>query len=58
MSIKSTTTLDILKKKHTIIPRIIQQRWLFFMLIPGVIWMIIFNYIPMYGIIIAFKDLQ
>lgn len=26
------------------------------MIIPGIIWMIIFNYIPMYGITIAFKD--
>ncbi len=35
---------------------LLRQRWLFFMLIPGVIWMIIFNYIPMYGIVIAFKN--
>lgn len=36
--------------------KIVQQRWLYYMVIPGVVWMIIFNFIPMYGIIIAFKD--
>ncbi len=31
-------------------------RSLYFMLLPGIIYYIIFKYIPMYGIIIAFKD--
>lgn len=33
-----------------------RQKYLHFMVIPGIIWMIIFNYIPMYGILIAFKN--
>ena len=32
------------------------QIWLQIMVIPGIIWLIIFCYIPMYGIVIAFKD--
>jgi len=32
------------------------QRYLQAMALLGVAWMIVFNYIPMYGIIIAFKD--
>ncbi len=44
------------KPKKRTLQKIIKQRWLFAMLIPGVVWMIIFNYIPMYGIVIAFKD--
>lgn len=31
------------------------QRYLQFMVLPGIIWMLVFNYIPMGGIIIAFK---
>jgi putative aldouronate transport system permease protein len=31
------------------------QKYLQFMVLPGIIWMIVFNYIPMGGIIIAFK---
>lgn len=38
--------------------KIYSQRYLQVMALLGVVWMIIFNYIPMYGIIIAFKDYQ
>lgn len=38
--------------------KLLWKRWkvLYFMLIPGVIYIFIFNYIPMYGVTIAFKD--
>jgi putative aldouronate transport system permease protein len=36
--------------------RFYSQRYLQVMALLGVVWMIIFNYIPMYGIIIAFKN--
>ncbi|EFM10759.1 binding-protein-dependent transport systems inner membrane component [Paenibacillus curdlanolyticus YK9] len=36
--------------------KLMAQRTLQIMVLLGVAWMIIFNYIPMYGIIIAFKD--
>jgi putative aldouronate transport system permease protein len=36
--------------------RIYGQRHLQIMALLGVVWMIVFNYIPMYGVIIAFKD--
>ncbi|WP_242964917.1 ABC transporter permease [Scatolibacter rhodanostii] len=36
--------------------KLIDQKYLLLMVIPGIIWMLIFNYTPMYGIIIAFKD--
>lgn len=32
------------------------QKFLLLMVIPGVIWMLVFNYAPMTGIVIAFKD--
>ncbi|HOJ12062.1 MAG TPA: ABC transporter permease subunit [Clostridiales bacterium] len=35
---------------------IVKYRYLYLLLLPGVIWLIIFRYIPMYGIVIAFKD--
>ena len=34
------------------------QKYLQIMVIPGIIWLIIFCYIPMYGILIAFKNYQ
>jgi len=35
---------------------ILKKRYLYIMCIPGMIYLIIFRYIPMYGIIIAFQD--
>lgn len=35
-----------------------KQRYLQLMVLPGIIWMFIFNYVPMGGIVIAFKDFK
>lgn len=42
--------------KSKVLQKLLRQKYLHFMVLPGIIWMIIFNYIPMYGIIIAFKN--
>lgn len=34
----------------------IQHKWLYFMLLPGALYFILFRYIPMGGLIIAFKE--
>lgn len=33
-----------------------RDKWLYFMLIPVIAYYVIFKYIPMYGVVIAFKD--
>nr|WP_281425698.1 ABC transporter permease subunit [Paenibacillus montaniterrae] len=38
--------------------RLIRNRWLYIMLLPGLLYFLIFKYWPMYGIFIAFKDYQ
>ena len=38
--------------------RFIRDHWLYIMLLPGALYFIIFRYIPMYGVLIAFKDYQ
>ncbi|WP_409347123.1 ABC transporter permease [Paenibacillus sp. MBLB4367] len=41
------------------IRRIVQRdRWLYFMLLPGVIYFILFKYLPMWGVLIAFQNYQ
>ncbi|WP_211748441.1 ABC transporter permease subunit [Paenibacillus sp. Marseille-Q4541] len=44
------------KKTRSLGRRFIQQRHVQTMALLGIAWMFIFNYIPMYGIIIAFKE--
>ncbi len=36
--------------------RLKEQRYLQFMALPGVVFMLVFSYLPMYGIVIAFKN--
>jgi len=35
---------------------LIRDKWMYLMLLPGVLYFIIFKYVPMYGIIMAFQD--
>ncbi|MNI11613.1 putative multiple-sugar transport system permease YteP [compost metagenome] len=37
---------------------IVRDRWLYFMLLPGIIYFILFKYLPMWGVLIAFKNYQ
>ncbi|MDF2923458.1 MAG: protein lplB [Paenibacillaceae bacterium] len=34
----------------------LKNRWLYLFLIPGMLYLLVFKYIPMFGIVIAFKD--
>lgn len=45
----------VLSGTNPLLRKIQQQRFLIAMIIPAVIWIIVFNYVPMTGIIIAFK---
>lgn len=47
---KRTSKLDILKREWS------NNKYLYIMLLPIIIYYIVFNYVPMYGIIIAFQD--
>ena len=38
--------------------KISKNKYLYMLLIPGVIWVLLFKYWPIYGIVIAFKDFQ
>ncbi|MBT2290010.1 sugar ABC transporter permease [Paenibacillus albidus] len=42
--------------RNSLWKRLLAQKHLQTMALLGVVWMIIFNYIPMYGVIIAFKE--
>ncbi len=58
----SKTVAGVGKKRKTGIPDTLKkwwgQRYLQLMVLPGILWMLIFNYLPMGGIIIAFKKFK
>lgn len=43
---------------QTTFKKFLSQKYLQLMVLPGIIWMVIFNYIPMTGIVIAFKNFK
>ncbi len=43
-------------KGRTLGKRMWQHRYIYLMMLPGLIFLLIFSYIPIYGIILAFKD--
>nr|WP_244444832.1 sugar ABC transporter permease [Paenibacillus camerounensis] len=38
--------------------RMVRNKWLYIMLLPGLLYFIIFKYVPMYGLLLAFKNYQ
>jgi putative aldouronate transport system permease protein len=38
--------------------RMLKNRWLYLMLLPGMLYFVIFRYLPMWGIVIAFQNYQ
>lgn len=41
---------------HSLLLYIRRKKYLYILLIPCIVYFIVFNYVPMYGIVIAFKD--
>ena len=44
-----------MEKNKSLLQRLKDERWLQLMALAGLIWMLVFNYAPMYGLLIAFK---
>ncbi|MFC6452211.1 ABC transporter permease [Paenibacillus vulneris] len=53
-SVPSTRT----RKRGSLMSRIIQDKYLLMLLLPGLAYFIIFKYIPMWGVLLAFKNYQ
>lgn len=46
------------RKKQSLWTYLVLNKWLYIFLIPGFVYLFVFKYIPMFGIVIAFKDLS
>lgn len=53
---KADSVVVMKKKKKTFISEIKQNFYLYLLVLPGVLFFVIFKYLPMIGIIIAFQD--
>lgn len=45
-------------KKESFLNYVIAHKWLYILLIPGITYMLVFNYLPMFGIVIAFQNFR
>lgn len=45
-------------KRETRWRRLRRDKWLYLLLTPGVLYFIIFKYVPMWGVLLAFKNYQ
>ncbi len=43
-------------EKRSLLKDVVRDKYLYLLLLPGLIYILIFKYIPMYGLIIAFKE--
>ncbi|MCY8215132.1 sugar ABC transporter permease [Bacillus haynesii] len=46
------------KRKTRFWEKFLQQKYLYLMILPGLIYFLLFKYVPMWGIVIAFQDYQ
>jgi putative aldouronate transport system permease protein len=46
------------KHKESFFHFVMGHKWLYLLMVPGLLYMLIFNYLPMFGIIIAFEDFR
>ena len=53
---KKNNTSAYQHKKTPLITDMKRHKWLYLMVLPGVIWMIIFCYLPMGGLVMAFQN--
>lgn len=53
--VKSNSSMPVVKKKPGVFTLFMKHRYLYMMLLPGIALYILFSYVPMYGIILAFK---
>ena len=56
MQHQTTRRLDSKARLQKWVRSVIDNRWLYLLILPALLYLIIFNYMPMYGVQIAFKN--
>ncbi|MFK7693286.1 ABC transporter permease [Paenibacillus sp. HJGM_3] len=45
-------------RRPTVLNRLRRDKWMYLLLLPGVLYYLIFKYVPMWGVLLAFKNYQ
>ena len=56
MMTRAQTTTRAFPQRSALAAHVVKHRYLYLLLLPGLIFYILFKYLPMYGVIIAFKQ--
>lgn len=55
---KEALPAAVAKPGSHLLGELIRDKWLYIMLIPGILYFLIFKYAPMYGLVMAFQDFK
>lgn len=58
MSQASTASIGPIKDRNSLGRRMWKERWFYVLLLPGLVYFILFKYLPMWGIVMAFQNYQ
>lgn len=56
MQLQARRKPDVRTRLQKWLSAVAENRWLYVLILPALVYLIIFNYLPMYGVQIAFKD--
>lgn len=52
----SVNQMTVQKKKRSFFTELVQNKYLYLLMLPGVLFILVFEYIPLFGLVIAFQD--
>ncbi|CAM3562415.1 ABC transporter permease [Marinicrinis lubricantis] len=57
-AVTENNVVPVERKKNSFWRKALQQKWLYIMSIPFIVWVFIFNYLPLWGWTMAFQDFK
>lgn len=57
-TIRETVPMKSATSNGRLIRRLQRDKWMYLLLLPGVLYFLIFKYVPMWGVVLAFKNYQ
>ena len=54
--IKGAGTVSVKERQESFLPYMLRHKWMYLLMLPGVLYFIIFKYVPMAGLVISFQN--